>query len=295
MRAINLGASLYVPVINSNLLATAYGATPHLRSMIICLEDAIRHDQVEQAEQQLGHVLCQFAEKEPNVLVYVRPRNIEMLGRILSMSSVSCVKGFVLPKVTTHNLPQWLSVLADQSHEFMLTIEGEEAFDRTALMRLRNQLMPYSERVTAIRIGGNDILGLLGARRSKDRTAYEGPLGPVIRDICAAFMPYGFQVAAPVFEHFASIDVLKAEVALDIEHGLLTKSAIHPIQVQAIHNLYRPTAEEMAEAKAILDDSAPAVFGAAGSMCEPATHTRWAGIILRRAQVFGVSGQEVQH
>src|SRR3546814_11344716 len=68
-------------------------------------------------------------------------------------------------------------------HRIMPTIEGEEAFDRSALARLCDQLQPYSERVSAVRIGGNDILALLGIRRSRYRTAYDGPLGNVIRDI----------------------------------------------------------------------------------------------------------------
>src|SRR3546814_4955668 len=52
-------------------------------------------------------------------------------------------------------------------HRIMPTIEGEEAFDRSALARLCDQLQPYSERVSAVRIGGNDILALLGIRRSR--------------------------------------------------------------------------------------------------------------------------------
>lgn len=289
MRAIRLGATLYVPAIKPSLIDTAYGADPHLRSIVICLEDAIRDDQIEDAERHLARALGNFVVEAPSVLVYVRPRNLEMLVRILKMPGISAVNGFVLPKVTTANLPQWLSILVHGKHEFMPTIEGQEAFDRMALSRLRDQLLPYSDRVPAIRIGGNDILNLLGSRRSKVRTAYDGPLGQVIRDISAAFIPYGFNVSAPVFEHFTSIEVLKQEVALDIEHGLLTKTAVHPLQIEAIQQLYSPSATEMAQAKAILEDTAPAVFGADGSMCEPTTHTRWAGSIIERAQTFGVA------
>src|SRR3546814_16253961 len=86
----------------------------------------------------------------------------------------------------------------------MPTIEGEEAFDRSALARLCDQLQPYSERVSAVRIGGNDILALLGIRRSRYRTAYDGPLGNVIRDIAGTFIPSGFSVASPVLKHFSA-------------------------------------------------------------------------------------------
>ena len=143
-----------------------------------------------------------------------------------------------------------------------------------------------------MRIGGNDILALLGIRRSRYRTAYDGPLGSVIRDIAGTFIPNGFSVAAPVFEHFSAPEVLRREVELDIEHGLLTKTAIHPDQIPIIHSVYRPDIHEMIEARAILSQEAPAVFGSNGSMCEPATHAPWAGMIVKRAQIHGVAGVE---
>lgn len=74
-----------------------------------------------------------------------------------------------------------------------------------------------------------------------------------------------------MFEHFTAMDVLLREVEQDIEHGLLNKTAIHPDQVAMIHSAYRPSAQELAEARALLSVEAPAVFGQNGSMCEPAT------------------------
>src|SRR3546814_2139119 len=110
-------------------------------------------------------------------MIYVRPRNLRMLTQLLQLPNIDRVTGFVLPKVTTQTLPVWLNALMQSEHRIMPTIEGEEAFDRSALARLCDQLQPYSERVSAVRIGGNDILALLGIRRSRYRTAYDGPLG----------------------------------------------------------------------------------------------------------------------
>ena len=291
MNAIELGATLYVPALNPAVVRIAHGAHPELRSMAICLEDSIREDQVEAALIALAAVLRAFLLQPPAVQVYIRPRSVEMLAEISQYPGIERVAGFVLPKATTQSLPVWLAALMHDSHRIMPTIEGEEAFDRTALARLCDQLRPYHERVTAIRIGGNDILGLLGIRRSRQRSAYEGPLGNVIRDITGTFIPNGFAVAAPVFEHFSSLEILRQEVEQDIEHGLLTKTAIHPSQIPVIHGMYQPSAIDMAEARAILDKEAPAVFGSGGSMCEPATHMRWAGLIVERAQVYGVADQ----
>jgi citrate lyase beta subunit len=291
MSAIELGATLYVPAVKAAASRLVHGQMPGLRSVVICLEDSIRDDQVGRALGELRQILLQFPVRPPAVRVYVRPRDIAMLECISAFQGIDRVDGFVLPKVTTTTLPMWLSAVMHDDHRIMPTIEGEEAFDRAALARLCDQLRPYIDRVTAVRIGGNDILGLLGIRRSRVRSAYEGPLGNVIRDIAGTFIPNGFSVAAPVFEHYTALDILRQEVEQDIEHGLLTKSAIHPSQVEAIQEVYRPSAVEMVEADAILDDATPAVFGANGSMCEPATHARWAHSIISRARVHGIRDQ----
>lgn len=291
MSAIELGATLYVPALNAAAARLVHGQMPGLRSIVICLEDSIRDDQVDQALGELRQILLQFPARPPAVRVYVRPRDVAMLGRISTFQGIDRIDGFVLPKVTTSTLPLWLSTVMHDDHRIMPTIEGEEAFDRAALARLCDQLRPYIDRVTAVRIGGNDILGLLGIRRSRVRSAYDGPLGNVIRDIAGTFIPNGFSVAAPVFEHYSALEILRDEVEQDIEHGLLTKSAIHPSQIEVIQEAYRPSRLELVEADTILDEATPAVFGANGSMCEPATHTRWAHSVVSRARTHGIRDQ----
>ena len=40
--------------------------------------------------------------------------------------------------------------------------------------------------------------------------------------------------------------------------------------------------------RAVLAVDSPAVFALGGSMCEPATHRRWAQNVMRRAECFGI-------
>lgn len=293
MSAITLGATLYVPATNRSMRAIIRGSIADLRSVVLCLEDSVRDDEVIGALVNIQRLLMSLAECAPTLSVHIRPRTVDMLRQLVRLEGIDRVDGFVLPKVTTRSLPIWLSELMHDHHSIMPTIEGKEAFDRQALARLCDQLRPYAERVVAVRIGGNDILGLLGIRRSRLRTAYDGPLGSVIRDIAGTFIPNGFAVAAPVFEHYGAPDVLMREVEQDIDHGLLTKTAIHPAQIGVIHSVYRPESTDVAEARAMLADDAPAVFGRNGSMCEPATHSRWAQMTVRRAELFGMAGPHI--
>lgn len=287
-----LGATLYIPATRPNIEATLHDPDLGLRSAVICLEDSVGETDIERAQAAFTQFLCDHQSAE-ECRVYARPRDLAMLAWMLRQPGIEKIAGFVLPKITTTNIGQWLELLLNSEHAIMPTIEGEEAFDLSALQTMRAQLLPFVRRVDAIRIGGNDILNILGARRSKNRTAYDGPLGQVIRDFAATFIPAGFSVSSPVFEHFACFDILEEEIERDLEHGVMTKTAIHPDQVRQIHALYRPRADEVAEARAILASDALAVFGSNGSMCEPATHRSWAATIMSRAQAFGIETHEI--
>jgi citrate lyase beta subunit len=208
-----------------------------------------------------------------------------MLEWMLAQPGIERLAGFVLPKITTANLAGWLARLGSAQHGIMPTIESTEAFDRAAMVQMARALAPLGSQVHAVRIGGNDILNQLGVRRSRERTAYDTPLGLAIATMASVFLPEGLALSAPVFEHYALTDVLREEVARDLEHGLLTKTAIHPSQVPIIHDVLRPDPSEVEEARAILAAEARAVFGHGGSMLEPTTHARWAQGVLDRARV----------
>jgi len=296
MDALELGATLYVPAVRHDLFDTVIGRRhPQLRSSVVCLEDSIRSEEAPLALTNLASLLRRLDEfgdqKRPPV--FVRPRDEHMLSHILTLPGIAAVKGFVIPKATADSLPAYLRSLASDEHLLMPTLETREVFDPAELRRLRDQLLSIAHRVLAIRIGGNDLLHNIGTRRSLVRTAYQGPLGGTIAVLVTAFAPFGFSLSAPVFEHFDNPELLRDEVEHDIEHGLLTKTAIHPAQIDTIQKAYRVGAVELAEARAIMSGDRGGVFAIGGSMCEPATHRRWAALTIQRAGLYGVKPEAV--
>jgi citrate lyase beta subunit len=287
--AIALGATLYLPGTREHLAQIALGQRyPKLRSAVICLEDSIRPDEVRPALRNVAQLLEALADDSPRPLLFIRPRDPAMLRALLAMSGIERVDGFVIPKATAESLPDYLACAIQDRHRLMPTLETREVFDPLEVRRLRDQLLAIQARILAVRIGGNDLLQTLGARRSTVRTLYEGPLAGTVAGLVAAFAPHGFFLSAPVFEHFAGEALLREEVELDVEHGLLTKTVIHPGQIGIVEAAYAVGQDELAEARAILAPDSPAVFALRGSMCEPATHRRWAMTIVRRAEIFGV-------
>jgi citrate lyase beta subunit len=142
-------------------------------------------------------------------------------------------------------------------------------------------------RILALRIGGNDLLALLGLRRPRGMTIYRTPLGPVIARLVTTFRPYGFALTAPVFEHLDLPELLDQEVLEDMAYGMVGKTAIHPTQIAPIEQHYKVKPHDLAAAHAILDASAPAVFRMHDSMCEVATHRAWAERTVEQSRLFG--------
>lgn len=285
-----LGASLYVPGSRTDLVQTILsGQRPDLRSVIVCLEDSVAEDDAPGALANVKEFLRRLslqAIDTPRPWIFVRPRSPDMLDGLFRCLGAERVDGFVLPKITADNLATWLRALRRDA-VIMPTVETAEAFDPAEMRRLRGRLERSPQETLVVRIGGNDLLQLLGARRSRHRTAYDGPLGPVIAQLAGVFAPAGFALSAPVFEAFGDAALLLDEVERDLEHGLVTKSAIHPGQVSVIQSAYAVDLEDLRAAHAI-SEAVQGVFSLGQVMCEPATHGRWAQAVLQRASLFGV-------
>jgi citrate lyase beta subunit len=294
---LQLGASLYVPATRGDLVQIGNGHRyPSLRSVIFCTEDAIRPDQLEPALRTLEEALPALGRAP--ILRFVRVRNPHVLERLLAMPGIENLDGFVLPKATRPGMRTYLSLLgARDPFLLMPTLETAEAFDAREMAAFRELVCDDAvrARILALRIGGNDLLHLLGVRRSPRRTLYETALGPVISMLATTFLPHGVPLTAPVFEGLAHPDVLQAEVRRDMDHGLLGKTAVHPDQIAQIEAMYAAEREELDMAQAMLDPAAPAVFRMHGVMCERATHSRWARTIVDRAEIFGVTDEVEIH
>lgn len=298
---LHLGASLYVPSTRSDLEAIAQGTKlAAVRSIIFCLEDSVSEEDLPTAIFNLRQALPLI--RKTNKMFFVRPRNTKVLAQVLQLAGVENITGFVIPKASAESMPAYLRTLSlhacskgrNTPYMLMPTLETQDVFNPEKMRQLHDLLVQpgVREQILSLRIGGNDLFNVLGLRRSRHRTIYESPIGPVISSLVSIFKPSGFNLSAPVCEHLYDYEVLEREVAQDIEHGLFGKTAVHPDQVAVIEQHFKPCEQDYKMAKAILEPGAPAVFGMYGTMCEVATHWRWATQIKERALVYGVFGQE---
>lgn len=289
--AMRLGASLYMPATRPDLVAVANGLKfPDLRSVIFCTEDAVHERDLELAINNLVALLPRL--ETGNLLRFIRPRNPIVLWRLLQLDGIEKIEGFAIPKFGLRSLGDWLRVWDDsKGHRLMPILETVEVFNHRQMETLRDRLEDYGlkERILCLRIGGNDLLNLLGIRRSRGATVYDTPLRDTIADLVRIFHPAGYHLSAPVFDYLDTPAVLAREVQADLQHGLVGKTAIHPSQIPVIEALYQVSPDDYETATAVLAPDTAAVFRLRDSFCEPATHWRWAQGVLERARVFGIA------
>lgn len=294
MKYLELGASIYVPCTRKNLVEISLKNTLKAKSIIFCTEDSVSEKDLNDALINLQEML-RVNHKSKSCLKFIRVRNPDILKLVLQMENISSIDGFVLPKISHLNINDYMGEVIKQNHFFyiMPTLETREVFDCQKMKILAQMLYKkYFNYILSVRIGGNDLLNILGIRRSKSRTVYETPLNVTISNLVTIFKPYGFNLTAPVCELLADNSILNKEIEKDIEHGLFGKTAIHPDQISTIEGWFKPSLNDVDMAKAILSDDYPAVFGMNGVMCEKTTHSVWAKIILKRAEIYGIFGIE---
>ena len=280
-----LGASLYVPAIHPKLASVFAGDTyPDVRSLIACTEDAIAEHQLDSALARLKEVLPTLPPREHGPLRFIRPRNVEVLQALLGLAGIERVHGFVLPKIDHGTISGYLAALGERDFAIMPTLETANAFEPDAMRALRKLLLlpAHKSRCLALRIGGNDLLALLGIRRALNTSIYQTPIGALIPQLVMCFRPHGFQLTGPVFDGLDSIDTLRAEAMQDRHMGLIGKTAIHPSQTSVIESVFRISERELAAANALLSSDAP-VIKFDGSMLERTVHSEWARNILQRS------------
>lgn len=287
LHAADLGGTLFVPATHPQLDSVASGEKyPQLRSMVIDLEDGIDPAARETAAACVASML--ETEAPPPLLRFIRPDSPEMLSRLLGMDGIGKMDGFVLPKFGLDNFDAWLQPLNDTAFALMPSIEGRELFNPTALHALADELIPYRDRIPAVRFGLEDMLRQLGIVRDCATPLYD-LVAPahVIGSFLAVFKPRGFDVSGGVYKCYADSEGFRREAETELRQGLLGKTIIHPSQIALMEEACKVTRGEKEQALKIMEATSN-VASDHGIMLERPTQLPWAATLLRRAALYGV-------
>jgi citrate lyase subunit beta / citryl-CoA lyase len=134
-------------------------------------------------------------------------------------------------------------------------------------------------------IGTNDLAVATRARLTPGREAFV----PWFAQIVAAAHAYGIDVIDGVLNDFSDAARLEAECRQARHLGMDGKSLIHPSQIEPANRLFSPSAEELDEARAIVEafarpeNAGKGVVGVGGRMAE-IMHLREAERLLALAE-----------
>lgn len=305
-RAMDLGATLYMPVVHPAISEVVAGRkVPALRSVVLCLEDALEGARVAEGLTALRALIAGLEPRIPapggpgrapprtrrgyGPLLFIRPRSLSMARDLAALPGIGLADGLVAPKIAHDTLAGWWEIARATGLALMPTLERPWVFDPGALSEFGAAIEGLElDLLRALRIGGNDLLGALALRRELGRTVYEGPLLSALSQAVCILGARGLPLTAPVFDQLDDIDTLAREAARDAAFGFLAKTAVHPAQIPVIERAFAVPAETLAQAREILAEGARAVFRQGGAMAEPATHRAWAERILVRAASYGI-------
>ncbi|MFS2293018.1 MAG: HpcH/HpaI aldolase/citrate lyase family protein [Actinomadura sp.] len=223
--AVALGATLYSPATRPFLADDVLrSARRGVKSMVLCLEDAIGDDEVEAAEANLVaqlRLLHGTVGDGPEVpLLFIRVRDPRQIGDLIGRlgDAAALVSGFVLPKFTPATGGAFLDAVEDTAQRSglrllaMPVIESPEAVyaeTRTEMLHeVARLLAKHRPRILAVRIGATDMSAAYGLRRPPDLTIYDiRPVASVICDVVNVLGRAdggGHVVTGPVWEYFSA-------------------------------------------------------------------------------------------
>ena len=285
----DLGASLYTPCTHTNLPHVLQVGVPLVRSLIVCLEDSVKEYELSSALNNLKKALGILTPSSA-IKRFIRVRNPLVLAEIMSYEHIGKIDGFVLPKFDLHNIDLYKKVIQEQAHShfsFMPVLETAQVFDPQAMSLLCKQLQNWGDKVVCLRIGGNDLMNLLGIKRMQGMTTYDTPLRSVIDQLVMQFRPQGFELSAPVFDMIEDTQTLRKEVTMDLVYGFFAKTAIHPSQIEIIESAFSEFSEtHVDQARHVLNESSAAVFKFNGQMMEQSCHRSWATRTVNLAERY---------
>ncbi|MDR1604909.1 MAG: HpcH/HpaI aldolase/citrate lyase family protein [Gracilibacteraceae bacterium] len=319
-----VGALLYTPATDRRVAEMVRRPPwPGLTALGLCLEDSVGEAERRAARKNLIRQVRRIArlaaqgELPPDKLplIFVRVKDHAMLQELqpFFLEAAPVLAGVILPKVNLARLQVYLPLVAEINRQTASTfyvmpiledVEIAAAAERLFLLRgLRDLLDQYYPYVLNIRIGATDCCGLYGLRRAVDTPSGRlALLSAYIADITRIFALYDrYTISAPVWEYFPQeasasaapeLSGLLAECHLDLQNGLMGKTAIHPAQllpIQAMHAVEWETYTDAAEISEAAE-SARGVFASAGrnKMNEPKPHELWARRIMKQAAIYGV-------
>ena len=264
---------MFMPAGRADMIAKIPRFAPDVA--VADLEDAVAADGKEQARQTAAAAIDALGPdlEASTVLIRVNPVGTPWFGADVAAAAGCAAAGIVVPKLATpQELAQVRQVLAEHSWSGALLIAGLE----TAL-GVADARVLLANGVNAVYFGAEDYIADVGGRRTRTSAEVLYARSHVVLAAHLAGLPAIDQAVMDLADeaHFLA----DAEAGRDL--GYQGKICIHPRQVTLAHQVFTPTAAELAHAREIIAAGQAGVAVVDGEMVDE-VHVRMARTVLAR-------------
>ncbi len=289
-----VGALLYTPATNKKIADKILtNGIPHLKSIALCLEDAIGSGQISEAENCVKDTLTKLNMSGLTdvelPLIFIRVREPKQIWRLYKKCGelLNLITGFLIPKFNKDNMQDYI----ENFHKVKEKIESplyilpiiestnaiyiQNRIDN--LLQIREALDLIQDEILNVRVGGADFSNVFGIRRKIDESIWDvRVVSNCLADIINMFSK-DYVVSGAVWEYFDGkkvedkevgtrlsgvVDVnydwiigLRKELKLDRLNGMIGKTCIHPNQLEIVQKSLVVSQEDYNDAMQILNAS----------------------------------------
>ena len=267
--------------------------------LLIDLEDSVAVAAKPDARKLTAETLAANAQDHPGRLfVRVNALDTGLTGADLDAVMPARPAGIMLPKCNSAADVMALDALlgeAESAHGLevrstrLLPIITETA---AAVLNAHSYAAASLPRLAGLTWGAEDLSADIGARTNRDPDGTYTDVFRLARTVTLlAANAAGTAPVDTVFPAFSDMAGFERECREAERDGFTAKMAIHPAQVDIINQIFTPSAEAIAESRAVVEAFAaagnPGVVAIGGKMYDR-PHLRRAERILARAEAAGV-------
>jgi citrate lyase subunit beta / citryl-CoA lyase len=266
---------LYVPGHRPDRVRKALASAAD--AVVVDLEDAVPVAAKDEARRSTLALLQDLPPDSPPVWVRVNsPTEPEGRADVEALAGMP-LDGLRVPRCED---PDVVHAVAEQTrHALMLLLETARGLLRAS------ELATAHPQVRGLGLGEADLAADLMVRSD---SGLEWARGAVVAACRAAGLPSPIQ---SVWTDVADIDGLRASCQAGLARGFFGRSVVHPSQIEVVHEVYTPSAREVADARAVLATGAEArargevaALDDQGRFVDPAVEAR-ARVVLDRIPV----------
>jgi citrate lyase subunit beta/citryl-CoA lyase len=270
---------LFMPGTRADMIAKIPRFAPDVA--IADLEDAVAPGDKDSARRTAATAIDELGPDVPaTVLIRVNPVGTPWFAADLAAAAGSAAAGIVVPKLATEEqLGEVRQALAEHDWTDALVVAGiETALGVAGAQTLLDGGPGFSSVLSGAYFGAEDYIADIGGRRS--------PGGEEVlyarSQVCLAAYLGGIPAVDQVVVDIADDARFLADARRGQSLGYQGKMCVHPRQIALAHQVFTPTPEEVAHARAVVAAGEAGVGVVDGQMVDD-VHVRMARAVLARA------------